>query len=378
MNPYEKFVFLKACVTGVVNQPWRTYHNMEHLERMHIFYLKHLWRVTEEVMLAIAFHDYWYYPGCRQNEENSAQEFLKFLTMDERGKEFAGVDAQKVVDLILATKDPYNPKLTEDQKHFVEADWNGMMSWSTLTQERINFLDAWEDGIFKECQMFPIQSYLFGREAFLKHARKQNFLKNNIYEYMMHRLNTKTYRAGIYAGTFCPFHCGHLAVLEEAVHQFDKVVIVAAHNSQKSVMLRSNIFKMFPYMETKLLKPGEMMVDYLKTFCGNKNVQFTMIRGMRNSFDFEYEKNVQDTITDNANVANERVQGGLFDERTPVHVINILARRDARHISSSMIEGLANVYKTPYILPNPVCGFNADGSAHFAEAKFVPEYDPYK
>ena len=85
MNPYEKFVFLKACVTGVMNQPWRTYHNMEHLERMHIFYLKHLWRVTEEVMLAIAFHDYWYYPGCSQNEENSAQEFLKFLTTDDRG-----------------------------------------------------------------------------------------------------------------------------------------------------------------------------------------------------------------------------------------------------------------------------------------------------
>jgi pantetheine-phosphate adenylyltransferase len=101
-------------------------------------------------------------------------------------------------------------------------------------------------------------------------------------------------RIAVFAGSFDPFTRGHEDIVLRGLKVFDEIVIAIGYNSQKS----SRYF------------PIEMMVERVsQTFAGNSNIKVLtyseltaelarklgakyLLRGLRNTTDFEYENSV--------------------------------------------------------------------------------------
>jgi pantetheine-phosphate adenylyltransferase len=101
-------------------------------------------------------------------------------------------------------------------------------------------------------------------------------------------------RIALFAGSFDPFTRGHEDIVLRGLKVFDEIVIAIGYNSQKS----SRYF------------PIEMMVERItQTFAGNPNIKVItyseltaelarkqgarfLLRGLRNTTDFEYENSV--------------------------------------------------------------------------------------
>ena len=94
----------------------------------------------------------------------------------------------------------------------------------------------------------------------------------------------------LYAGSFDPFTNGHLDILEQASKIFDKVIIAVACNREKTGFLPVEKRLLIIKESTSHLNNVEitsyegLTVDFAKE--KNANV---LIRGIRNSKDFEYE-----------------------------------------------------------------------------------------
>lgn len=94
----------------------------------------------------------------------------------------------------------------------------------------------------------------------------------------------------LYAGSFDPFTNGHLDILEQASKIFDKVIIAVACNREKTGFLPVEKRLLIIKESTSHLNNVEitsyegLTVDFAKE--KNANV---LIRGIRNSKDFDYE-----------------------------------------------------------------------------------------
>ena len=94
----------------------------------------------------------------------------------------------------------------------------------------------------------------------------------------------------IFPGSFDPFTKGHLDILEQASKMFDKVIVAVAFNPEK---------KSFLPVEKRLLIINECVkniqnveidsFDGLTVNYAEKKGANTLIRGIRNSKDLEYE-----------------------------------------------------------------------------------------
>lgn len=101
-------------------------------------------------------------------------------------------------------------------------------------------------------------------------------------------------RVALFAGSFDPFTRGHEDIVLRGLKVFDEIVIAIGFNSQKST-------RYFPI---------ELMVERIgQTFAGNPNIKILtyseltaelarkhgaryLLRGLRNTTDFEYENSV--------------------------------------------------------------------------------------
>lgn len=325
----------------------RKYHTYGHVERM-ISYLKNteagesltwpLWQA------AAVFHDLVYKvrdPG--NNEIKSAEAFKKAARSHLTTEEIAFV-----VKLIMATARPsdyygagaYGTGAVSkdgDCRLFVEADWNGMASWETLDMDRIRFLDEWEDGIFHEAKCFDLNWYIEKREEFLRGSMEKGMLSRAVYEYVSRRLH-RQYKVCVYAGSFCPFHKGHLAVLNQAREIFDKVIIAKGQNPKKPAM-ESNVFDLFPHEE--VCQFTGQQADFLISKA-SKYVKVFVIRGLRNDYDLLYESAVCQTIREQM---EER-------EAPEPRFLHVLSRPELSHVSSSLVRELPERDKARYI-PDP-------------------------
>src|SRR5690606_40032059 len=95
------------------------------------------------------------------------------------------------------------------------------------------------------------------------------------------------FRPGIavFAGTFNPFHKGHFNVLQKAEKIFDKVIVAFGKNPDKSDLRR------FPVPQTITNRQIEEYRGLLTTFIAGLGHDVVVIRGLRNSTDFQYEQN---------------------------------------------------------------------------------------
>ncbi len=94
----------------------------------------------------------------------------------------------------------------------------------------------------------------------------------------------------VYAGSFDPVTNGHLDIIRQASEVFDEVIVLLAYNSEKSAFLseedRMHLIKEsireFPNVRADMFEG--LTVDYAK----EKGASI-LVRGLRNSADFEYE-----------------------------------------------------------------------------------------
>lgn len=125
-------------------------------------------------------------------------------------------------------------------------------------------------------------------------------------------------KIAVFAGSFSPFHKGHYNVLQKAENIFDKVIIAFGQNPEK----QAQGYKIPQTIRDRQIERYEgLLTDFVQTL-GHEVV---IIRGLRNSTDFQYEQN----------------QYRYIQELMPdIRIVNIFCDKEFEHISSSGIRTL--------------------------------------
>ena len=128
---------------------------------------------------------------------------------------------------------------------------------------------------------------------------------------------------GVFAGSFNPFHKGHYNVLLKAEKIFDKVIIAFGDNPDKET-------RKWPIPQKIGNRQFENYSGLLTDFVDSLGYDVTVIRGLRNSTDFQYEQN----------------QYRYIQELKPdIKIVNIFCDKEFEHISSSGIRTLEKFNK---------------------------------
>ena len=117
------------------------------------------------------------------------------------------------------------------------------------------------------------------------------FQKNRFKRVLVEFFTRNTMKTVIFPGSFDPFTVGHEALVKRALSLFDKVVIAVGYNSEKKYMFSlddrinmiNKIFTKSPNVET--ISYQGLTVD----LCRKLGVYY-LIRGLRTSTDFEFER----------------------------------------------------------------------------------------
>ena len=145
-------------------------------------------------------------------------------------------------------------------------------------------------------------------------------------------------RIAVFPGSFDPFTIGHKAIVDKALPLFDKIIIAIGVNSEKNGFFTpekrlnyiSDIYKDNPRIEVKTY--SSLTVE----FCKENNAKF-IVRGLRNTTDFQYEKTIAQM--------NRQMSG--------IETIFFFFSPEYGHISSSVVRELLT-YKAAVseIVPN--------------------------
>jgi len=133
-------------------------------------------------------------------------------------------------------------------------------------------------------------------------------------------------KIAIFPGSFSPFTIGHQSVIDRTLPLFDKIVISIGINAEKpqyfSVEERmqwiKNVYNNNPKIDVKQYKG--LTVD----FCKKENANY-ILRGLRDSHDFKFEKNI-------AHMNKEL--------NSNIETIFIITPPKISHISSSIIRDI--------------------------------------
>lgn len=291
------------------NEGQRCYHNLEHIRHVLDKLQPHL--ESDTLFLAAVFHDIIYNPKLKTNEEDSAEFFMKQAassSLDDKSK-------QAVKQLILDTKE-HIPS-GEESKLLIDADLS-------ILNEPLDKLMEHERQIFKEYQFADFNLYREKRVEVLQKFNKDGKLDAYISYVKAYQPNI-----GLFAGSFNPFHKGHYNVLKKAERIFDKVIIAFGKNPDKPE-------RHWPVPKVLEFHQKEEYSGLLTDLVSSFGYEVTVVRGLRNSTDFQYEQN----------------QYRYIQELMPdIKIINIFCDKEFEHISSSGIRTLEKYDKhRQYIL----------------------------
>ena len=299
------------------NEPHRFYHNLDHLnyllEYFHNMYMNSQITMEEmtRLMVVAFFHDVIYDSKANDNESKSVDYFLE--KSKERGY-FKDEFIDQVCMMIMDTSKRTEP-IDKLSKIFWTAD-NSILGFP------VNKLIEIEHKIFQEYQWVSYPKYKEGRIAFLESSigmlgEKEDDNLRELIEYVKNRV----IRVGVYAGSFNPFHVGHLNILKKAQNQFDKVIVAFGVNPDKEKS--ENIFPSSLDYIHRMEYSG--LVTELLDEIEERGTIVTLIRGIRNGADLSYESNQLSFIR---------------DLRPNTNVIFIPADKEFEHVSSSAIRNL--------------------------------------
>ncbi len=285
-------------------EPHRFYHTTLHLLDV-VNQLLKMEGFDEELFLAAVYHDAVYDPQANDNEERSAKLFLEEAKNTKLSKE----EKDRIYQLILDTKT--HKASTEKSKLLIKADLN-------ILEQPLDKLIEYEHQIFKEYQFVDYTIYQPKRIEVLKSLNTNGKL-DSLIEYVKYRKPT----IGIFCGSFNPFHKGHYNVLQKAERIFDKVIISFGKNPDKKDRTWDvpNLIK-----NRQLAEYSGLLTDHIQSF----GYDLVVVRGLRNSTDFQYEQN----------------QYRYIQELMPeIKIINIFCDKEFEHISSSGIRTLEKYNK---------------------------------
>jgi len=152
-------------------------------------------------------------------------------------------------------------------------------------------------------------------------------------------------KIGIFPGSFDPFTKGHENIVERFLPLFDKIIIGVGSNSAKKYMYTKesrvahihSIFKNEPKIEV------EVYTGLTVNFCKEKKAQY-LLRGLRNTTDFNYEKSIA--------LMNKELVG--------VETLFLMTDEGLSHLSSTIIRDVAknNGDITPFVTNSDVLIIN--------------------
>tara|TARA_X000000368_G_C22601808_1_gene524003 strand:- start:16 stop:474 length:459 start_codon:yes stop_codon:yes gene_type:complete len=133
-------------------------------------------------------------------------------------------------------------------------------------------------------------------------------------------------KIAIFPGSFSPFTLGHKSVVDRALPLFDKIIIAIGINSEKNEYFSieerkqwiKEVYKCNSKIEVQFYEG--LTVD----FCEKVGANY-ILRGLRDSHDFKYEKNIAQTNTN----LNDKVE-----------TIFIITPPEISHLSSSIIRDI--------------------------------------
>lgn len=140
--------------------------------------------------------------------------------------------------------------------------------------------------------------------------------------------------AGLYAGSFCPLHVGHLDIIHQACDMFDEVIVAQGINPQKELHTKW----VYPLPVKRLEALGircttyeTLLTDAIKKW--EQVYDVTLVRGLRNGSDLEYEQNLVAFL-----------KGMYSDLKVAAFYCDPLNR----HVSSSALRGIKKFSKEEY------------------------------
>jgi len=141
-------------------------------------------------------------------------------------------------------------------------------------------------------------------------------------------------------GSFDPITIGHVDIIKRALPLFDKVVVAIGYNTEKKYLFTLKQRKQFI---DEIFKDDDRIVcdsyeGLTVNFCKSINSKY-LIRGLRSSADFEYEKPIA--------MLNHSI--------SDVETIFFISRPEYSHISSSIVrEIIVNKGDASQFLPAAV------------------------
>lgn len=270
----------------------RIYHGVNHVKRMLGSAAKKKW-LTPKMVLTILAHDVVFDPKCPDpggNERNSVEMLSKYVVL------------QDVNAAILETID-HRPQ-TELGKMLCELDLENLYG-------PIEDFVKYENEVFKEFQFMDWNDYLRAKVPFLEQM--------NVPATHINYLKYRRPNIAVYPGSFNMFHRGHLNILEKAERIFDKVIIARGHNPAKEEQ------HTYPTPDVLRYHQIEEYDGLLTDFIGGLGYDVTVIRGLRNFTDMQYELN----------------QYRFLQELMPdIKLVSIFCDKEFEHISSSTLKML--------------------------------------
>lgn len=287
-------------VINLYAEPHRFYHTLTHIEEV----MKHLQEADllkhDELFLAAVFHDIIYNPQSSSNEEDSAGYFLQSA----RTSALSEDQKEHVRRLILDTK-THQPTVPFSEE-FIKADLS-------IFDASFDKLIRYEKQIFREFQFVDYKVYKEKRVEVLK-----RFNEGGRLDHLISYVQSVEPNIGVFAGSFNPFHKGHYNVLQKAEKLFDKVIIAFGKNPEKADRSWA-IPKTLSYRQQA--EYNGLVTDFVDSL----GYEVTIVRGLRNSTDFQYEQN----------------QYRYIQELKPdIRIVNVFCDKEFEHISSSGIRTL--------------------------------------
>ena len=287
------------------NEAHRYYHTIEHIQDVLNKLKEKGLEKNDELFLAAVFHDIVYNPKSNTNEEDSADLFLS----ESKNSSLNGEQKEHIKQLILDTKS-HKPTVKFSEK-FIAIDLS-------VFDGNLGQLIKYEKKIFKEFQFVDYKTYKTKRIEVLNQFNTNGKL-NGVIDYV----NTIQPHIAVFAGSFNPFHKGHYNVLRKAERLFDKVIIAFGKNPDKKD-------RTWPIPNVISFHQQEEYTGLLTDFIDSLGYDVTVVRGLRNSTDFQYEQN----------------QYRYIQELKPdIKIVNVFCDKEFEHISSSGIRTLEKYNK---------------------------------
>ena len=133
-------------------------------------------------------------------------------------------------------------------------------------------------------------------------------------------------KIAVFPGSFSPFTIGHKSVIEKALPLFDTIIISIGINSEKNQYF--SIEERMQWIKDVYANNPKIEVQFYEgltvDFCKKEGADF-ILRGLRDSYDFKFEKNIAQMNK---------------DLNPDIETIFIITPPELSHISSSLIRDI--------------------------------------